>query len=157
ALLQGGGRYHRYPHRYCHEPARQGAPRVACTAGGAPARDRGAPSGRQTGERRMSDTPEKSLPADEVLVMLCADLEADGMLSSDQRAGLRAVLARNPRLNELYESFRFIPDPLASPFEAALTLPIPERLLRRFARAPRPERGREGPARPGPALRGSAR
>ena len=36
-LLQGGGRHHRHAHLHCHEPAREGAPRVACTPGGAPA------------------------------------------------------------------------------------------------------------------------
>jgi hypothetical protein len=30
----------------------------------------------------MSDTPEKIIPTNEMLVMLCADLEADGMLNS---------------------------------------------------------------------------
>jgi hypothetical protein len=87
----------------------------------------------------MSDTPEKTIPADEILVMLCADLEADGLLSSDQRAGLGAVLARNPRLKNLYESFRFIPDPLASAFDAVLTAPIPERLLRTVRESPSSE------------------
>jgi len=28
----------------------------------------------------MSGTPEKTIPVDEILVMLCADLEVDGML-----------------------------------------------------------------------------
>ena len=37
----------------------------------------------------MSDTPEKIIPTNEMLVMLCADLEADGMLNS-------AVIRRRP-------------------------------------------------------------
>jgi surface antigen len=86
----------------------------------------------------MSGPPEKNIPADEILVMLCADLEADGMLSSDQRAAFGAVLARNPRLNELYESFRFTRDPLASPFDAVLTSAIPEKLLRTVRESPSP-------------------
>src|SRR5262249_5211895 len=86
----------------------------------------------------MSDTPEKIIPANEMLVMLCADLEADGMLSPDQRAALRVALARNPELQELYESFRFTRNPLASPFDAVLSAPVPERLLRtvRESRSP---------------------
>jgi hypothetical protein len=84
----------------------------------------------------MSDTPEKTIPADEILVMLCADLEVDGMLSSDQRAALGAVLARNPRLKELYGSFRFTRDPLARPFDVVLTAPLPERLLRTVREIP---------------------
>jgi surface antigen len=86
----------------------------------------------------MSDTPEKTIPADEILVMLCADLEVDGMLSCDQRAALSAVLARNPRLKELYQSFRFTRDPLARPFDVALTAPLPERLLRTVRESPSP-------------------
>jgi surface antigen len=78
----------------------------------------------------MSDTPETMIPANEILVMLCADLEADGRLSPDQRAALKAVLARHSELQELYESFRFTRNSLASPFDAALAAPIPERLLR---------------------------
>jgi hypothetical protein len=66
----------------------------------------------------MSDTPEKIIPANEMLVMLCADLEADGMLSPDQRAALKVALARNPELQEHYESFRFTRTPLASTFDA---------------------------------------
>ena len=86
----------------------------------------------------MSDTPEKTIPADEILVMLCADLEVDGMLSSDQRAALSAVLARNPRLKNLYESFRFTRDPIAHPFDVALTAALPERLLRTIRESPSP-------------------
>jgi len=86
----------------------------------------------------MSDTPEKTIPADEILVMLCADLEVDGMLSCDQRAALSAALARNPRLKELYQSFRFTRDPLARPFDVALTAPLPERLLRTVRESPSP-------------------
>ena len=78
----------------------------------------------------MSDTPEKIIPANEMLVMLCADLEADGMLSPDQLAALRVALARNPELQERYESFRFTRSPLASSFDAVLSAPVPERLLR---------------------------
>jgi len=70
------------------------------------------------------------LPANEILVMLCADLEADGKLSPDQAAALRAVLARHSELQELYESFCFTRNSLARPFDAALAAPIPERLLR---------------------------
>jgi len=86
----------------------------------------------------MSDTPEKIIPANEMLVMLCADLEADGMLSPDQRAALRVALARNPELKERYESFRFTRSPLASSFDAVLSAPVPERLLRtvRESRSP---------------------
>ncbi|MBO0742550.1 MAG: hypothetical protein J2P51_14130, partial [Hyphomicrobiaceae bacterium] len=86
----------------------------------------------------MSGTPEKSIPADEILVMLCADLEVDGMLSSDQCAAVSAVLARNPRLKELYESFRFTRDPLARPFDVVLTAPLPESLLRTVRESPSP-------------------
>jgi surface antigen len=86
----------------------------------------------------MSGTPEKTIPVDEILVMLCADLEVDGMLSSDQRAALSAVLLRNPRLKELYESFRFTRDPLARPFDVALTAALPERLLRTVRESPSP-------------------
>src|SRR5215470_14388471 len=86
----------------------------------------------------MSDTPEKIIPANEMLVMLCADLEADGMLSPDQRAALRVALARYPELQERYESFRFTRSPLASSFDALLSAPVPERLLRtvRESRSP---------------------
>jgi len=86
----------------------------------------------------MSDTPEKTIPADEILVMLCADLEVDGMLSCDQRAALSVALARNRRLKELYESFRFTRDPLARPFDVALTAALPERLLRTVRESPSP-------------------
>jgi hypothetical protein len=86
----------------------------------------------------MSGTPERTIPADEILVMLCSDLEVDGMLSSDQRAAFGAVLARNPRLKELYGSFRFTRDPLARPFDAVLTAPLPERLLRTVRESPSP-------------------
>lgn len=86
----------------------------------------------------MSGTPEKSIPADEILVMLCADLEVDGMLSSDQCAAVSAVLARNPRLKDLYESFRFTRDPLARPFDVVLTAPLPESLLRTVRESPSP-------------------
>ena len=78
----------------------------------------------------MSDTPEKIIPTNEMLVMLCADLEADGMLSPDQLAALRVALARNPELQERYESFRFTRSPLASSFDAVLSAPVPNRLLR---------------------------
>ena len=78
----------------------------------------------------MSGIPEKIIPANEMLVMLCADLEADGMLSPDQRAALRVALARNPELQRLYGSFCFTRDPLASSFDATLAAPVPERLLR---------------------------
>src|SRR5262249_29047938 len=95
----------------------------------------------------MSGTPGKNIPADEILVMLCADLEADGMLSSYQRAGLGAVLARNPRLNELYESFRVTRDPLARPFELALATPLSESLLHTVRESPsaaaRPRKARK--------------
>jgi len=94
----------------------------------------------------MSDTPGKNIPADEILVMLCADLEADGMLSSYQRAGLGAVLARNPSLNELYESFRVTRDPLARRFELSLATPLPESLLRTVRESPSPgARPRQAP------------
>jgi surface antigen len=86
----------------------------------------------------MSDTPEKTIPADEILVMLCADLEVDGRLSCDQRAALSAALARNRHLKELYESFRFTRDPLARPFDVALTAALPERLLRTVRESPSP-------------------
>src|SRR5262249_60913247 len=86
----------------------------------------------------MSDTPDKSIPADEILVMLCADLEADGMLSCDQRTALSAALARNRRLKELHESFRFTRDPLARTFDVALAAPLPERLLRTVRESPSP-------------------
>jgi surface antigen len=86
----------------------------------------------------MSATPEKNIPADEILVMLYADLEADGMLSSDQRAALSAVLARNPGLKKAYDSFRFTRDPLARPFDVALAAPLPERLLRTVRESPSP-------------------
>src|SRR5215468_8351041 len=86
----------------------------------------------------MSDTPERTIPADEILVMLCADLEVDGMLSSDQRAALSAALARNPRLQDLYESFRFTRDPLARPYDVVLTAPVPESLLRTVRESPSP-------------------
>ena len=76
----------------------------------------------------MSDTPEIS-PANAMLVMLCADLEADGMLSPDQRAALKVALARNPELQELYQSFRFTRHPLASSLDGALSAPVPERPL----------------------------
>jgi hypothetical protein len=86
----------------------------------------------------MSDTPEKNIPADEILVMLYADLEADDMLSPDQNAALSTVLARNPGLKKLYESFRFTRDPLARPFDGVLAAALPERLLRTIARSPSP-------------------
>jgi anti-sigma factor RsiW len=97
----------------------------------------------------MSDTPEKTIPADEILVMLCADLEVDGMLSSDQRAAVSAVLARNPRLKELYESFRCTRDPVARPFDVALTAALPERLLRTVRESPSPAGARPRTARNG--------
>ena len=86
----------------------------------------------------MSGSPEKVIPANEMLVMLCTDLEADGNRSSDQRAALGVALARNPELQELYESFRFTRNPLASTFDAVLSTPVPERLLRtvRESRSP---------------------
>ena len=87
----------------------------------------------------MSGIPEKVIPANEMLVMLCADLEADGMLSPDQRAALGVALARNPELQERYESFRFTRSPLASSFDAVLSAPVPNRL--------------HGGARPGYGLR----
>jgi len=88
------------------------------------------------------------IPADEILIMLCADVEADGSLSPDQRAALKAVLAKNPRLEELYGSFRFTRDSLARPFEAALEAAVPERLLRTVRESPSPT------ARPTPARLG---
>ena len=84
----------------------------------------------------MSGIPEKVIPANEMLVMLCADLEADGMLSPDQRAALRVALARNPELQERYESFRFTRDPLARRFEPLLEASVPERLLRAVGKSP---------------------
>ena len=78
----------------------------------------------------MSGIPEKVIPANEMLVMLSTDLEADGKLSPDQRAALRVALTRNLELQELYESFRFTRNPLASSFDAVLSAPVPERLLR---------------------------
>ena len=84
----------------------------------------------------MSDTPEKTIRADEILVMLYADLEADEVLSPDQDAALSAVLARNPALRELYESFLFTRDPVARPFDDVLAALLPERLLRTVAESP---------------------
>src|SRR5262249_1349987 len=78
----------------------------------------------------MSGIPEKVIPANEMLVMLCADLEAEGMLSPHQRAAFKVALARNLELQELYERFRFTRKPLASSFRAVLSAPVPERLLR---------------------------
>jgi anti-sigma factor RsiW len=95
----------------------------------------------------MSDTPEKTIPADEILVMLCADLEVDGRLSPDQRAALGAVLTRNPRLKELYGSFRFTRDPLARPFDVVLTAPLPDSLLRTVREIPSPRMRRSRPPR----------
>jgi len=86
----------------------------------------------------MSDAADKTIPADEILVMLCADLEVDGMLSCDQRTALSAALARNRRLKELHESFRFTRDPLARTFDVALAAPLPERLLRTVRESPSP-------------------
>jgi hypothetical protein len=88
------------------------------------------------------------IPVDEILIMLCADLEADGSLAPDQRAALVAVLAKNPHLKELYESFRLTRDPLARPFEAALEAAVPERLLRTLCDSPSP-RSRSTAARRG--------
>jgi hypothetical protein len=84
----------------------------------------------------MSDTPEKNARADEILVMLCADLEADGMLSSEQRDALSAALAKNAALRDLYASFRFTRDPLARAFDAVLAAPVPETLLRTVLESP---------------------
>jgi surface antigen len=86
----------------------------------------------------MSDTPEKNVSADEILVMLFADLEADAMLTPDQHAALSAALARNPGLTELYQTFLFTRDPVARAFDAALAAPIPERLLRTVRESPSP-------------------
>jgi hypothetical protein len=96
----------------------------------------------------MSDTPEKNVSADEILVMLFADLEADAMLTPDQHAALSAALARNPGLAELYQTFLFTRDPVARAFDTALAAPIPERLLRAVHASPSP-RARPTAARKG--------
>jgi len=71
----------------------------------------------------MSDTPDDTTAQHsvrEILVMLCADLEADGVLSPDQRAALMDALARSPAMMELFESFRFARDRMARVFEQSL-------------------------------------
>jgi surface antigen len=84
----------------------------------------------------MSPTPDKGIPAHEILVMLCADLEADGMLSPDHRAALGAVVAINPGLRDIYESFHFTRDPLARGFEPLLEASVPETLRRAVGKSP---------------------
>jgi surface antigen len=80
----------------------------------------------------MSDTPDNTTAQHsvcEILVMLCADLEADGVLSPDQRAALMDALARSPAMMELFESFGFARDRMARVFDDVLAAPVPERLL----------------------------
>jgi hypothetical protein len=68
--------------------------------------------------------------SDEVLMAY-----ADGALPMDEREAVQDAIAKHPWLMEKVESFLFTRGPLARPFDAVLTAPLPERLQALAAQA----------------------